>query len=44
MDLEGLIVSDSSGESQSGLELASFILRYHVNLDYGDFTDDPFCI
>lgn len=26
------------------LELASFLLRYHVDIDYGDFTDDPFCI
>lgn len=27
-----------------GLEFASFILRYHVGLDYGDFTDDAYCI
>ena len=44
MNIQSLIVSDQPQESALGLEFASFLLRYHVTLDYGDFTDDPFCI
>lgn len=31
-------------ESEQSLELASFLLRYHVEIDYGDFTDEPFAV
>lgn len=44
MNIQSLIVSEHPQESALGLEFASFLLRYHVTLDYGDFTDDPFCI
>lgn len=44
MNIQNLIASEQTQESSLGLEFASFLLRYHVTLDYGDFTDDPFCI
>ena len=43
MNLERHFMSEES-DHQASLELASFLLRYHADIDYGDFTDDPFCI
>lgn len=43
MNLERHFRSDQSDREVS-LELASFLLRYHVEIDYGDFSDDPYTI
>lgn len=43
MNLEKHFKSESSDRDVS-LEFASFLMRYHVDIDYGDFTDDPFAI
>ncbi len=43
MNLEKHFKSDGS-DRDIALEFASFLLRYHVDIDYGDFTDDPFAI
>ena len=44
MNLERHILSKNKEESEQSLELGSFLLRYHANIDYGDFSDDPFTI
>ena len=44
MNIDQLIISSDNQESQISLEFASFLLRYHVDIDYGDFTEDAFCI
>ena len=31
-------------ESEVALDLCSFLLRYHRALDYGDFSDNPYCV
>lgn len=34
----------NADDGNASLEFASFLLRYHQEIDYSDFSDDPFCI
>lgn len=44
VNLTGGILSKNREESETSKEFASFVLRYHENVDYGDFSDDPTAI
>ena len=44
MKLSNLIISKNLQESEVSKEFASFILRYHDAVDYGDFSEDPLVI
>lgn len=44
MNLERFILGSSYDDGINGLEMASFLLRYHAEIDYGDFSDDPYVI
>lgn len=45
MNLAQHIMSTTSiQESELALDLCSFLLRYHRGLDYGDFSDNPYCV
>jgi len=44
MNLAQHIMSTSIQESELSLDLCSFLLRYHRGLDYGDFSDNPYCV
>ena len=44
INIERHILSSQPSEAAAGLELASFLLRYHADIDYSDFTDDPAAI
>ena len=43
MDLDRHFKSDQA-DREASLELASFLLRYHQDIDYMDFTDDSIAI
>jgi hypothetical protein len=40
----GQHIMANSQESEVALDLCSFLLRYHRALDYGDFSDNPYCV
>lgn len=45
MNLAQHIMSTTSiQESELALDLCSFLLRYHRGLDYGDFSENPYCV
>ena len=44
INIERHILSSQPSEAAAGLELASFLLRYHADIDYSDFTDDSAAI
>jgi len=45
MNLAAHIMSSTSiQESELTLDLCSFLLRYHRALDYGDFSENPYCV
>ena len=44
MDLEPLMMSANNAEVEAALNLAYFLLRYHLAVDYGDFTDNAYAI
>jgi hypothetical protein len=37
-------IAPKEEESDLALDFASFLLRYHRDLDYSDFSDDPIVI
>ena len=39
INIERLLASNQPSESSIALEFASFLLRYHVEIDYDDFSD-----
>jgi hypothetical protein len=39
-----LILSGNKEEADTAKEFASFLLRYHESVDYGDFVTDPVAI
>jgi hypothetical protein len=39
-----MILSNNKEESDAAKEFASFLLRYHEQIDYGDFAMDPVAI
>jgi len=41
INLDKYILSSQPSEAAVGLELSSFLLRYHSDIDYNDFSDDP---
>eukprot|EP00347_Sterkiella_histriomuscorum_P003950 403362314 len=43
MNIASIIQSQREEDSDMGLDFASFLLRYHRDLDYSDFSDDPIC-
>ena len=44
MNIVSIIVSTKEEDSDLALDFASFLLRYHRDLDYSDFSDDPIII
>lgn len=40
MQVDKIIESNHLSESDLGLDFASFLLRYHRNLNYDEFSDD----
>ena len=44
MKLSNLILSKNKEEADNVKEFASFVLRYHENVDYGDFSEEPLAI
>ena len=44
MKFSSLILSKNKEEAENAKEFASFVLRYHENIDYGDFSDEPVAI
>jgi hypothetical protein len=44
MNISDAILSKDENEANTAKEFASFLLRYHETLDYGDFTADAFAI
>ena len=44
MNMSQHIMSQNLAESDFALEFCAFLLRYHRALDYGDFSDNPYCV
>lgn len=44
LQLQAAILSFDKDEAETAKEFASFILRYHEHVDYGDFAEDPAAI
>jgi hypothetical protein len=42
MNISSNITSNEEEEATLALDFASFLLRYHRDLDYSDFSDDLF--
>jgi hypothetical protein len=42
MNISAIITSNSEEEADLALDFSSFLLRYHRDLEYGDFSDDNF--
>ena len=38
------ILSKDKNESETSLELCSFLLKYHRSIDYGDFSDSAYVV
>jgi len=38
------ILAQNDNESELALEFCNFLLRYHRDLDYGDFSDNPYVV
>jgi len=44
IDMGAHIMSNIPAESETALEFCAFIMRYHRNIDYGDFSESPFVV
>ena len=44
IDMGAHIMSNIPSESETALEFCAFIMRYHRNIDYGDFSESPFVV
>ena len=44
MNMSVYILSQSFKDQELALDFCAFLLRYHKDIDYGDFSDDPFVI
>jgi hypothetical protein len=44
MNIQRIISSRKEEDSDLALDFASFLLRYHRDIDYSDFSDDPVII
>jgi BioD-like phosphotransacetylase family protein len=42
MNISAIITSNAEEEADLALDFSSFLLRYHRDLEYGDFSDDSF--
>lgn len=44
MNISSIISASTEADSDLALDFASFLLRYHRDIDYSDFSDDPLII
>ena len=44
IDMGAHIMSNIPAEAETALEFCAFIMRYHRNIDYGDFSESPFVV
>lgn len=44
MNITSIILASREEDSDLALDFASFLLRYHRDLDYPDFSDEPLVI
>ena len=44
LNLEHYVMASDKQAVEAALEMATFLTRYHQNVDYADFSDNIYCI
>lgn len=44
MNLAAYVLSKNPKDAELALDFCAFLLRYHRDIDYGDFTDDQLAL